>query len=65
MTLLFSNSVYWFGVFVSTLFVTGGAAVLVAWEGDSPLIASAFALVLALLAYGFGWSGRCLLQGRG
>ncbi len=64
MATLFGNSIYWLGVLIATLFVAGGAAVLVAWEGESPLVASAFALVLALLSYGFGWSSRCLLQGR-
>ena len=64
MATLVGNSVYWLGVLITTLFVAGGAAVLVAWEGESPLVACAFALILALLSYGFGWSGRCLLHGR-
>ena len=64
MATLFGNLIYWLGALISVLFVAGGAAVLVAWEGESPLIANAVALTIALLSYGFGWSGRRLLQGR-
>ncbi len=64
MTTLLGNSIYWLGMLVSILFIAGGAAVIVTWEGENPLVASAFAFVLASLSYGFGWSGRRLLQGR-
>ena len=64
MATLFGNLIYWLGVLIAGLFVAGGAAVIVAGQGESPLVASAFALALAVLSYGFGWSGRSLLQGR-
>ncbi len=64
MNILVGNLVYGFCVFVAMLFVAGACAVVVGGLGESPLMAAGFALALALLCYGFGWSGRCLLQGR-
>jgi hypothetical protein len=64
MSVLIGNLMYWAGAVVGALFVTGAAAVLLAGLGESPSMAAGFAIALAVLFYGFGWSSRCLLQGR-
>ncbi len=64
MAKLLGNSFYWLGTLIAALFVAGSVAVLVAGLGESPLAASGVALILALLAYGFGWSGRSMLKGK-
>ena len=61
---LLGSSFYWLSSLIAALFAAGSVAVLVAGLGESPLAASGVALIIALLSYGFGWSGRRLLQGR-
>ncbi len=64
MNVLLGNLVYCVGALIAALFVAGAAVVVVAGFGESPLMAAGFAIALALLSYGFGWSSRRLLQGR-
>ncbi len=64
MEVLLGNLVFRIGALVATLFVAGALVVVVAGLGESPVMAAGFAIAFALLSYGFGWSGRCLLQGR-
>lgn len=64
MTILIGNLVYGICIIVAALFVAGAVAVVISGLGESPVMAAGFALAFALLSYGFGWSGRCLLQGR-
>ena len=64
MEVLLGNLVFGIGALVAALFVAGAVVVVVARLGESPLMAAGFAIALALLSYGFGWSIRCLLQGR-
>ena len=61
---LLGNLIFYIGVLVAALFVVGAVVVFAAGLGESPLMAAGFAIVLALVSYGFGWSIRCLLQGR-
>ena len=61
---LLGSSFYWLGTLIAALFAAGSVTVLVAGLGESPLAASGVALIVALLSYGFGWSSRCMLQGR-
>ncbi len=65
MAKLLGNSFYWLGTLIAALFVAGSVAVLVAGLGESPSAAGGVALIIAVLSYGFGWSSRCMLQGRG
>ncbi len=46
------------------MFLAGALWVVLEELGESPAIASGFALALALLIFGFGWSSRCMLLGR-
>lgn len=64
MEVLLGNVIFCIGALVAALFVAGAGAVLVAGLGESPSMAAGFAIALAVLSYGFGWSSRCLLQGR-
>ncbi len=64
MEVLLGNLIFYIGALVSGLFVAGAAVVVVAGSGESPLMAAGFAIALAVLSYGFGWSSRCMLLGR-
>ena len=64
MAVLLGNLIFCIGALVAALFVGGGVVVVVIGSGESPSMAAGFAIALALLSYGFGWSSRCLLQGR-
>ena len=64
MPVLLGNLIFCIGALVAALFVAGAVAVLLAGLGESPSMAAGFAIAFAFLSYGFGWSSRCLLQGR-
>ena len=64
MEVLLGNLIFCIGALVAALFVAGAVVVLVAGLGESPLMAAGFVIAFAFLTYGFGWSSRCLLQGR-
>ncbi len=62
---LIGNLVYGVCATIALVFIVGAAVVLLAWVGESPPMASGFAIALSLLTYGFGWSSRLMLTGRG
>ncbi len=64
MEVLLGNLIFCIGALVAALLAAGGIVVLLVGLGESPLMAAGFAIAFALLSYGFGWSSRCLLQGR-
>jgi hypothetical protein len=64
MEVLLGKLIFGIGRLAAALFVAGALVVVVAGLGESPLMAAGLAIALALLSYGFGWSSRCLLQGR-
>ncbi len=61
MTNLIANLLYGLCAAIALAFMLGAAAVLLAWLGENPPKASGFAVAIALLSYGFGWSSRLLL----
>jgi len=64
MEILLGNMIFCIGTLVAALFVAGAVVVLLSGLGESPSMAARFAVALAVLSYGFGWSSRCLLLGR-
>ena len=64
MNVLLGNLIFYTGALVAALFAAGGVVVFLVGLGESPLMAAGFAIAFAFLVYGFGWSSRCLLQGR-
>jgi hypothetical protein len=64
MKVLLGNLIFCIGALVAALFVAGAVVVFLAGLGESPSMATGFAIAFAFLSYGFGWSSRCLLRGR-
>jgi len=59
-----ANVLYGLCTVVAVIIIASALITLVAGSGDNPTMAGAMGLALAALCYGFGWSGRRLLQGR-
>ena len=64
MNSLIGNLVYGLCAVIAVIFVVGAGTVFIAGLSDSPALASGFAISIALLFLGFGWSSRRMLTGQ-